>query len=288
MDLKRLLVPAKNVIFIEISNLVTVCLTGHATYSRVLFLCPWDRIRRMSRESGCSFWREIIFSESLTIFIGQWLIFNDFYQKWIIWWIMILMVADWIQISCVTVDLKSTKSASRLFFRLESVLKRRKSLKKLNLVNFEKIWEKKAKNPSRKSIILTEIEIFEENWKNVAIEILYIFSNNFDGKFLSCKSGESDCILVLSDGFFGLCREFRKLWRFDSANWSRSKQSQCDSYWWLIPTIWSVSLSNTNVQIYRSHYWVSTILILKFVLTGWRSWASTSLKTPCHIRADDS
>ena len=130
MDLKRLLVPAKNVIFSEISNLVTVCLTGHATYSRVLFLSLWDRICRMSRESGCCFWREIIFSESLTIFIGQWLIFNDFYQKWIIWWIMILMVADWIQISCVTVDLKSTKSASRLFFRLESVLKRRKSLKK--------------------------------------------------------------------------------------------------------------------------------------------------------------
>ena len=153
---------------------------------------------------------------------------------------------------------------------------------------FPENLRKKAKNPSRKLIILTEIEIFEENWKNVAIEILYIFSNNFDGKFLSCKSGESDCILVLSDGIFGLCREFRKLWRFDSANWSRSKQSQCDSYWWLIPTIWSVSLSNTNVQIYRSHYWVSTILILKFVLTGWRSLASTSLKTPRHIRADDS
>lgn len=88
--------------------------------------------------------------------------------------------------------------------------------------NFQKIWEKKAKNPSRKLIILTEIEIFEENLKNVAIEILYIFSNNFDGKFLSCKSRESDCILVLSDGIFGLCCEFCKLWRFDSANWSRS------------------------------------------------------------------
>ena len=60
--------------------------------------------------------------------------------------------------------------------------------------NFQKIGEKKAKNPSRKLIILTEIEIFEENWKNVAVEILYIFSNNFDGKFLSCKSRESDCI----------------------------------------------------------------------------------------------
>ena len=47
----------------------------HGTCSRNLFLCPWDQIRRMSSGSGCSFWREIIFSEFLTIFIGQWLIF---------------------------------------------------------------------------------------------------------------------------------------------------------------------------------------------------------------------
>ena len=72
MNLKRLL---------EFSNLVTVCYTGHTTYSQNLYLSPWDRIRRMSRESDCGFWQEIIFSESLAIFIGQWLIFNDFYQN---------------------------------------------------------------------------------------------------------------------------------------------------------------------------------------------------------------
>ena len=97
-------------------------------------------------------------------------------------------------------------------FQIRIRLKKTKIFEKKKLILWiSRKFEKKAKNPSRKLIILTEIEIFEENWKNVAVEILYIFSNNFDGKFLSCKSRESDCILVLSDGIFGLCCEFCKL-----------------------------------------------------------------------------
>ena len=73
---------------------------------------------------------------------------------------MILMVADWIQISCVTVDLKSTKSASRLFFRLESVFKKVKICEKIKFCEFWEIFEnitkKQSKNRSRKLKISAE------------------------------------------------------------------------------------------------------------------------------------
>lgn len=118
----------------------------------------------MSLESSSSFWRKIILSESLVIFIGQWLIFNDFYQKWIIWWIMILMVADWIQISCVTVDLKSTKSASRLFFRLESVFKKVKICEKIKFCEFWEIFEKITKKIEKSR---SEIENFGRKLKTL-------------------------------------------------------------------------------------------------------------------------
>ena len=115
-------------------------------------------------------------------------------------------------------------------FQIRILLKTVKISSKLKICefweNFEKIEKKNRENRSRNLKFRTKIENFDENWRNVAIKILYIFSYNFNGKlFLGCTPCESNCILVLPYGIFGLCCEFCKLWRFNSANWSRYCES---------------------------------------------------------------